>query len=125
MPAVVPLKKTLGTLLLLAGLAGANTAFAHAHLKSETPAKDATVSAPAELRLVFSEGVEAKFTKVELSSADKAVTLKSIATDPADKKTLIVTPAAPLPPGEYKVVWHAVSVDTHKSEGNYSFTVGN
>jgi len=77
------------------------------------------------LRLVFSEGVEEKLTKVEVSSDDKNVALKSIATDPSDKKTLIVTPAAPLPPGEYKVVWHAVSVDTHKSEGNYSFKVGN
>lgn len=124
MPAAL-FKKTLGALLLLTGLAGANAAFAHAHLKSESPAKNATVSAPGELRLVFSEGVEAALTKVDLSSADKAVTLKSIATDPADKKTLIVTPAAPLPPGEYKVVWHAVSVDTHKSEGNYSFKVGN
>ena len=124
MPAA-PFKKMLGTLLLLAGLAGANVAFAHAHLKSETPAQDSTVSAPAELRLVFSEGVEAALTKVEVSSNDKKVTLKSTATDPSDKKTLIVTPAAPLPPGQYKVVWHAVSVDTHKSEGNYSFTVGN
>jgi len=120
-----PFKKMLGTLLLLTGLAGANAAFAHAHLKSETPAKDATVSAPAELRLVFSEGVEETLTKVEVSSAGKPVMLKSTATDPSDKKTLIVTPAAPLPPGEYKVVWHAVSVDTHKSEGNYSFKVGN
>jgi len=120
-----PFKKMLGTLLLLTGLAGANAAFAHAHLKSETPAQDSTVSAPAELRLVFSEGVEAALTKVEVSSSGKTVTLKSTATDPSDKKTLIVTPAAPLPPGQYKVVWHAVSVDTHKSEGNYSFTVGN
>lgn len=124
MPAA-PFKKMLGTLLLLAGLAGANAAFAHAHLKSETPAQDSTVSAPAELRLVFSEGVEAALTKVEVSSSGKTVTLKSTATDPSDKKTLIVTPAAPLPPGQYKVVWHAVSVDTHKSDGNYSFTVGN
>src|SRR5471030_1095787 len=113
---VAPLKKKmLSALLLLAGLASANAAFAHAHLKSETPAKDATVSAPAELRLVFSEGVEETLTKVEVSSAGKPVMLKSTATDPSDKKTLIVTPAAPLPPGEYKVVWHAVSVDTHKS----------
>lgn len=118
-------KKMLAALLLLAGLAGANAAFAHAHLKSETPVKDSTVSAPAELRLVFSEGVEAALTKVEVSSDDKTVSLKSTATDPADQKTLIVTPAAPLPPGEYKVVWHAVSVDTHKSEGSYSFKVGN
>ena len=124
MPAAL-FKKTLGTLLLLAGLAGANAAFAHAHLKSETPAKDSTVSAPGELRLVFSEGVEAALTKVEVSNATNKVTLKSITTDPSDKKILIVTPDAPLPAGEYKVEWHAVSVDTHKSEGNYRFKVGN
>jgi len=124
MPAAL-FKNTLGALLLLAGLAGANAAFAHAHLKSETPAKDSTVSAPGELRLVFSEGVEAALTKVEVSSAANKVTLKSIATDPSDKKILIVTPNAPLPAGEYKVEWHAVSVDTHKSEGHYSFKVGN
>jgi methionine-rich copper-binding protein CopC len=26
-------------------------------------------------------------------------------------------------PGKYKVEWHAVSVDTHKSEGTYRFQV--
>jgi methionine-rich copper-binding protein CopC len=35
-----------------------------------------------------------------------------------------VTPAAPLAAGTYKVEWHAVSVDTHKSEGAYRFKVG-
>ena len=124
MPAAL-FKKTLGTLLLLSGLVGANAAFAHAHLKSETPAKDTTVGAPSELRLVFSEGVEAALTRVEVSRSDTAVTLKSMATDPSDKKTLIVTPTAPLPAGEYTVKWHAVSVDTHKSDGSYSFKVGN
>jgi methionine-rich copper-binding protein CopC len=29
-----------------------------------------------------------------------------------------------LPPGTYKVRWHVLSVDTHKTEGSYSFTVG-
>ena len=27
------------------------------------------------------------------------------------------------PPGEYKVEWHAVSDDTHRVKGNYSFSV--
>jgi len=52
------------------------------------------------------------------------VPVKSLATEGADKKTLIVTPTAPLTAGAYKVEWHAVSVDTHKSEGAYSFKVG-
>lgn len=37
-----------------------------------------------------------------------------------DGKRLAVSLGA-LPPGTYNVVWHATSVDTHKTEG--SFTV--
>ena len=51
------------------------------------------------------------------------VAIKSIANAAGDQKTLIVTPAAPLSAGEYKVEWHAVSVDTHTSEGAYQFKV--
>nr|WP_017905737.1 MULTISPECIES: copper homeostasis periplasmic binding protein CopC [Pseudomonas] len=119
------MKKLLGAVVLLGGFAATGSAFAHAHLKSATPAADSTVSAPSELRLVFSEGVEAALTKVELTNDGSKVELKGIATDPADKKILVVTPAAVLKAGDYKVNWHAVSVDTHKSEGNYGFKVGN
>jgi len=51
------------------------------------------------------------------------VKIKPLTTE-GDKKTLIVTPEAPLTTGQYKVEWHAVSVDTHKSEGAYQFKVG-
>ncbi|VVQ21501.1 copper homeostasis periplasmic binding protein CopC [Pseudomonas fluorescens] len=118
-------KKVLTTLALLASLSTVTSVFAHAHLKSETPAANSTVSAPQELRLVFSEGVEAKFTKVTITGDGTTVAVKSIETAPGDQKTLIVTPEKPLATGKYKVEWHAVSVDTHKSDGDYSFTVGN
>ncbi|WP_213939148.1 copper homeostasis periplasmic binding protein CopC [Pseudomonas sp. dw_612] len=114
------LKRLLTTAALLGSLLAASSVFAHAHLKSQVPAADSTVSAPTELRLVFSEGVEATFTKVSING----VPVKKLATEGSDKKTLIVTPDAPLTAGEYKVEWHAVSVDTHKSEGAYSFKVG-
>jgi methionine-rich copper-binding protein CopC len=118
------IKKALTTAALLSTLLVASSVFAHAHLKSATPAADSTTVAPKELRLVFSEGVEAAFTKVNLSRDGAAVAVKGITTEGTDKKTLIVTPAAPLAAGNYKVEWHAVSVDTHKSEGHYSFKVG-
>lgn len=117
-------KKTLTTVALLGSLLAASSVFAHAHLKEQTPAADSTVTAPSELRLVFSEGVEATFTKVTISKDGTNVPVKSLATEGSDKKTLIVTPTAPLAAGAYKVEWHAVSVDTHKSEGAYSFRVG-
>lgn len=30
----------------------------------------------------------------------------------------------PLPPGTYTVKWHVVSVDTHPSQGIFTFDVG-
>ena len=76
------------------------------------------------MSLTFSEGVEATFTKVSLSKDGTEIAIKGLETPDADKKTLVVTPAAPLAAGNYKVVWNAVSVDTHKSNGEYSFKVG-
>lgn len=61
------LKKALTVTALLGSLFTASSVLAHAHLKSSTPAADSSVAAPAELRLVFSEGVEASFTKVDIS----------------------------------------------------------
>ncbi|WP_296185467.1 copper homeostasis periplasmic binding protein CopC [Pseudomonas sp. UBA1879] len=121
------LKLALACLPLLASLT-ASPAFAHAHLESQLPAADSQVTTPKELRLNFSEGVEEKFTKVMLSldgpgDSTEIIQTQSVATDPSDKKVLIVIPAVPLAPGHYKVEWHAVSVDTHKSEGVYRFQV--
>ncbi|MCO7578543.1 MULTISPECIES: copper homeostasis periplasmic binding protein CopC [Pseudomonas] len=118
------LKNLFTTTALLASLLGASSVFAHAHLKGSNPAANSSVVAPNELRLMFSEGVEAAFTQVTISKDGAPLEVKSLATEGTDKKTLVVTPAAtPLRAGEYKVEWHAVSVDTHKSEGSYSFKV--
>ena len=119
------LKKILNTAALLTLMAGASAAFAHAHLEQSTPAADSTVSNVKEQRLVFTEGVEQAFTKVVLTHDQAPVAVSSIKTEPANKKILIVTPAQPLPAGTYNVKWNAVSVDTHKSTGDYSFTVSN
>ncbi|WP_219061832.1 copper homeostasis periplasmic binding protein CopC [Pseudomonas sp. UMAB-08] len=117
-------KKVLTSFALLVSVASATFVFAHASLKSEEPAADSTTTAPKDLRLNFSEGVEDKFTKVSLTTnSGKTVIVNTVATDPDDKKVLIITPATPIAAGEYKVEWHAVSVDTHKSEGEYSFKV--
>lgn len=119
------LKKVLNTAALLALMSSASAAFAHTHLQQSTPAADSTVTSANELRLEFSEGIEASFTKVKLSHDGADVAVSSIKTEPGNKKVLIVTPAQALPVGKYNVDWKAVSVDTHKSNGQYGFTVGN
>ncbi len=70
------MKKLFTAGALLASLIVTSQAFAHAHLKSQIPAADSTVAAPADLRLMFSEGVEASFTKVTVTHDGKPVAVK-------------------------------------------------
>lgn len=115
--------KIVGMLATLAMFTAASAANAHPKLESSDPAPDATVSsAPKEIRLNFSEGVLAKFSGIELKdAAGKPVATGEPATDPKDKKLLIVPVTANLTPDSYTVTWHAVSDDTHRVEGKYSF----
>ena len=64
----------------------ATAALAHAQLVSATPAVGATVaSAPGELKLKFSEGVEPRFSSVALSDATgAAVALGALTVDAGD-----------------------------------------
>jgi copper resistance protein C len=98
-------------------------AFAHAQLEKATPAVGGTVASASEIRLEFSEGVELKFTKVTLSGPGGSVPLGAAKTEPSNQAVLIVPIAKRLSPGEYTVHWHAVSVDTHHTQGDFQFTV--
>jgi copper resistance protein C len=99
-------------------------AFAHAQLKKATPAVGGTVASASEIRLEFSEGVEPRFSGVTLTGAGGAsVPLGQAKVEAGDQKVLIVPIAKPLAPGAYTVHWHAVSVDTHHTQGTFGFTV--
>ena len=107
----------------LAFALSATAAFAHAQLDKATPPVGGTVSAPSEIRLKFTEGVEPRFSGIALSAAGAAQPLGKAAVDPADNSVLIVKVTKKLPPGVYTVNWHAVSVDTHHTQGSFNFTV--
>ncbi len=99
-------------------------ALAHAFLKSATPAVGSTVpAAPAQVVITFTEGVEPGFSTIEVQDAvGKRVDKGDVHAAPGDNTRLAVG-LNPLTPGTYKVVWHATSVDTHKTEGSFAFTV--
>ena len=111
--------------LLLAFLLGAPQ-FAHAHamlLKSEPAVGDEVSPAPAELVLHFSEGVEPAFSTVVVTDASGAqVQSGAPKVFAEDRKTLHIG-LTPLVAGDYKVEWHATSVDTHKTNGHFGFSV--
>jgi hypothetical protein len=81
-------------------------------------------ASPKEIRLTFSEGVEPRFSGIELATGDGRPIATGHATrDPGDEKQLVLA-VPPLAPGLYRVTWHVVSVDTHRTEGDFTFTVG-
>jgi hypothetical protein len=103
----------------------ASAASAHALLKTAVPAVGGTVTAsPKEIRIKFSEGVEPRFSTIALASAaGAAAPIGKPSVDPADNSTLIAPVSQALKPGVYTVTWHVVSVDTHKTQGSFNFTV--
>jgi len=104
---------------------GISSADAHAMLDHSTPAVGSTVQkAPRQISLWFTEGVEPAFSGVTVrNGAGQTVSTGKAHLAPGGKTALQV-PVGQLPPGIYKVEWHVLSVDTHKTQGAYSFTVG-
>jgi methionine-rich copper-binding protein CopC len=102
-----------------------SSALAHAMLKKASPPVGGAVSAsPSEIRITFSERVEPRFSGIAVSTeAGASAYVGKSSVDPSDAATLVTPVSAPLKPGVYTVHWHAVSVDTHRTQGSFQFTV--
>jgi methionine-rich copper-binding protein CopC len=106
-------------------LATANIAFAHAHLDRSNPPVGGTVSSsPNEIVLTFTDQLEPAFSSADVRN-EKGATMQSgkASVDGANRAQLRM-PLKVLPPGTYKVNWRVMSVDTHRTEGNFTFRVG-
>jgi len=112
-------------LVAAAFLASYGSAFAHADLASANPPVSGTVAtAPSEISITFTEDVEPKFSGIQvLDATGKRVDEGSVHTAPDNEKILSIG-LKPLTAGTYKVIWHATAADdSHKTKGNYLFTV--
>jgi copper resistance protein C len=104
---------------------GSTAVMAHAHLVRATPAVGGTVQeTPKELVLRFNEKLESSFSTVVVRDATgNQVEKVEPQVDKGDR--FVLRAALPtLSPGVYKVEWHVMSTDTHKVNGNFTFTVG-
>lgn len=117
--------RALSAAVFLSTMLTTASAFAHAHLQQQIPAADSTVSvSPQALTLTFSEGVELSFSGVTLSGPqNKPVATGKLARSDGNKAQLTLPLNEPLAAGEYTVEWHVVSVDGHKTKGQYHFSV--
>ena len=102
----------------------------HSQLVSSSPGSGDTVAtAPTEIRLVFSEPIDPRYTSLDLLDGTGRTLLTAVgAPDPADPRTLV----APIPAGLslapdqiFTVDWRALSAaDGHTTEGFLTFGVG-
>jgi len=99
-------------------------AFGHAFLDKATPGVGATVDvAPAEVKIAFTDDVNAKESGIEvMDAAGKEVDKQDVHLDGETKDTLAVS-VKTLSVGTYTVKWHAMCPDGHKTEGTFEFTV--
>jgi methionine-rich copper-binding protein CopC len=109
------------TSALLAIMLG-TTAEAHAFLDHAEPRVGSTVpTAPRELSLSFTQKLEPAFSSVEVSDGNGArVDLGR----PSVSASVMRVRLKQLSAGTYRVRWHVLSVDTHTTEGSFTFQVG-
>jgi len=96
---------------------------AHAMLDRASPAVGSTVgAAPRAVMLTFTENIEPAFASVRVEDASGA-RVDQGKPQLAGRNVLRVG-LKPLPPVSYKVIWKVLSVDTHATQGSFSFQVG-
>ena len=97
---------------------------AHAFLEHSDPSVGSKMhSAPAGVRIWFTEAIEPRFSSIQVFDATgKQVDKKDTHSDPSNRSLLQVT-LPRLGPGSYKVVWRIVSADTHRTNGDFTFQV--
>jgi methionine-rich copper-binding protein CopC len=111
--------------LLLAAALSISTgmAFAHAHPKVMEPAVDSVGPAPAQISIRYTEGLEPKFSSIQVTSDNGAAVTKAASVVDAADATHMTLALPALKPGVYAVHWVAIATDGHRTEGTYHFTV--
>lgn len=95
---------------------------AHAFLDHASPLVGSTVpAAPHEVALTFTQNLEAAFSAAQVTDASGARVDQGKAQVSGSTMTIGLKSIGP---GSYKVHWHALSVDTHSTEGSFTFRVG-
>jgi len=110
--------------ILVTFIVGASAvASAHSFPEQEIPPAGATLTeAPTQVTIKYDAPIEKLFASLEvLNSAGQNVAASQPEVSP-DGWRLSVT-INKLQPGEYTVQWHVVCIDTHSTQGSYSFTV--
>jgi copper resistance protein C len=115
--------RTTIAMAMLAFLAfGTPAVQAHAFLDHAEPRVGSTVpAAPHELTMTFTQELEPAFSSADVHDASGARVDQG---KPQISGTVMRVGLKSLPAGSYRVHWKVLSVDTHTTEGSFSFRVG-
>ena len=110
--------------LLVAMLIAPTAVRAHAFLDHADPAVGSTVpTAPKVVHIWFTQELEPAFSWIQVTDKSGAAVNDGSATvDPGNNQEMDIN-LKPLQGGTYTVKWHALSVDTHTTEGDFTFQV--
>ena len=113
-----------GIILLLIFVASLATLEAHAFLQRADPAVGSSVQiSPSEVRIRFTENIEPAVSSIQVfDTSGKEVDKRDLHLDRSDHALLHIS-LPPLDVGTYKVAWRVVSVDTHVTNGDFTFRV--
>jgi methionine-rich copper-binding protein CopC len=101
------------------GISGAQ---AHAFLDHASPLVGSTVrTAPHQLTLSFTQNLEPAFSTVQVTGPNGARVDEG---RPRISGNVMHVGIKAAGPGTYHVRWHALSVDTHTTQGSFTFHVG-
>jgi methionine-rich copper-binding protein CopC len=116
-------KSTLGMALFLL-LWTAFAAWAHAFVDhAEPPVGSQIHGPPTQVKIWFTEKLELALSKLQVFDVSgEEIDKRDVKIDQSNGALLSVS-LPELKPGKYKVVWRAVSVDTHVTTGNFAFEV--
>lgn len=100
-------------------------ASAHSFPEKETPSAGQKItSPPSEVVIDFDAPIEKLFAKMEVTGADGA-NLAEGGPQISDDGIRMSVKVPALKPGDYTVKWAVVGIDTHHTQGSYTFTVAN
>lgn len=117
------MKRTLTIIAVVSAVLFPATALAHAMLDHASPkVGSSSPAAPREVVLWFTENLEPAFSTIEVRSESGSLVSSGKAHVDAGNELRIALKT--LGPGTYKVSWRVLSVDTHRTQGDFSFRVG-
>jgi methionine-rich copper-binding protein CopC len=96
----------------------------HAFPDHSDPKVGATITvSPDHVRIWFDSELEPAFSTIMVHDAGGRIVDKKDGRVNPSNGTLLEVSVPRLPPGTYRVIWNVVARDTHRTMGDYTFTI--